>query len=38
VFYEHLTALDALLPRLMADDPILREELALLGEGGLELR
>jgi molybdopterin biosynthesis enzyme len=35
VFYEHVTALDALLPRLMADDPILREELALLGEGGL---
>jgi hypothetical protein len=30
-----VTALDLLLPRLMADDPISREELALLGEGGL---
>jgi len=35
VFYEHTTALDILLPRLMADDPISREDLALLGEGGL---
>jgi hypothetical protein len=35
VFYEHLTALDTLLPRLMADDLISRKELALLGEGGL---
>jgi molybdopterin biosynthesis enzyme len=37
VFYEHTTALDILLPRLMARDPIRREELALLGEGGLRL-
>jgi hypothetical protein len=35
VFYEHITALDILLPRLMADDPVSREELARLGEGGL---
>ena len=35
VFYEHTTALDILLPRLMADDIILREELAMLGEGGI---
>jgi len=35
VFHEHITALDILLPRLMADDPISRHELALLGEGGL---
>jgi len=35
VFHDHTTALDILLPRLMADDPIRREELALLGEGGL---
>lgn len=35
VFYEHTTALDILLPRLMADDPVSREEIALLGEGGL---
>ena len=35
VFYEHITALDILLPRLMADDPISREDLALLGEGGI---
>ena len=38
VFYEHTTALDVLLPRLMADDMITREELALLGEGGIELK
>lgn len=37
VFYEHITALDILLPRLMADDPVSREELARLGEGGLSL-
>ena len=36
VFYEHTTALDILLPRLMADDPISREDLAHLGEGGLD--
>ena len=35
VFYEHTTALDVLLPRFMADDPVSREDLALLGEGGL---
>jgi len=37
VFYEHTTALDILLPRLMADDAISREDLALMGEGGLVL-
>jgi molybdopterin biosynthesis enzyme len=37
VFHDHVTALDIFLPRLMADDPISREELALLGEGGLDL-
>jgi len=37
IFYEHRTALDLLLPRLMADDMICCEELALLGEGGLDL-
>ena len=37
VLYEHTTALDVLLPRLMADDTISREELSALGEGGLEL-
>jgi molybdopterin biosynthesis enzyme len=37
VFYNHVTALDILLPRLMAKDPISREELAFLGEGGLDL-
>jgi molybdopterin biosynthesis enzyme len=35
VFYEHTTALDILLPRLMADDLISPAELASLGEGGL---
>jgi hypothetical protein len=35
VFYEHGTVLDLLLPRLMADDPVSREDLARLGEGGL---
>ena len=35
VFYEHITALDILLPRLIAGDPISRRDLALLGEGGL---
>jgi len=35
VFHEHTTALDILLPRLMADDPVSREEIAQLGEGGL---
>jgi molybdenum cofactor synthesis domain-containing protein len=37
VFHDHTTALDLLLPRLMADDPVSREDLALLGEGGLDL-
>jgi hypothetical protein len=37
VFHDSITALDILLPRLMADDPISREELVLLGEGGLGL-
>ena len=35
VFYEGLTVLDILLPRLMADDPVSWEDLALMGEGGL---
>jgi hypothetical protein len=35
VLYEPITALDFLLPRIMAEDPISREDLALLGEGGL---
>ena len=36
VFYEKTTALDILLPRLLADDPVSREELACLGIGGLD--
>jgi hypothetical protein len=35
VFHDKFTALDFLLPRIMADDIISREDLALLGEGGL---
>jgi molybdopterin biosynthesis enzyme len=35
VLHDKISALDILLPRLMADDPISREEVALLGEGGL---
>jgi molybdopterin biosynthesis enzyme len=35
VLYSKITALDFFLPRLMAGDPISREDLALLGEGGL---
>jgi molybdopterin biosynthesis enzyme len=35
VLYSKITAFDILLPRLMAEDPISREDLALLGEGGL---
>jgi hypothetical protein len=35
VFYEHNTSLDVLFPRLMADDPISRRDLAVMGEGGL---
>jgi molybdenum cofactor synthesis domain-containing protein len=37
VFYEKITALDFILPRIMAGDLISREDLALLGEGGLGL-
>jgi molybdopterin biosynthesis enzyme len=37
VLHDRISALDFLLPRLIADDPISREELALLGEGGLGL-
>jgi hypothetical protein len=37
VLHDRISALDILLPRLAADDPISREELALLGEGGLGL-
>jgi hypothetical protein len=36
VFYDRFTAFDLLLPRIMAGDTITREELALLGEGGLQ--
>jgi hypothetical protein len=35
VFHDKITALDFLLPRIMAGDIISGEELALLGEGGL---
>ena len=35
VMYAKRTVFDLLLPRIMADDPICREEIALLGEGGL---
>jgi len=35
IFYEKTTALDILLPRFMADDPVSRDDLARLGEGGL---
>jgi molybdopterin biosynthesis enzyme len=35
VLHEPVTALDFLLPRIMAEDPVSREELALLGDGGL---
>jgi molybdopterin biosynthesis enzyme len=36
VLHDRISALDFLLPRLAADDPVSREELALLGEGGLD--
>jgi molybdopterin biosynthesis enzyme len=35
VMYAKRTIFDLVLPRLMADDPVSREELAALGEGGL---
>jgi molybdopterin biosynthesis enzyme len=35
VMYSAATIFDILLPRVMADDEITREELAALGEGGL---
>ena len=35
VMYAKRTVFDLILPRVMADDPIRREEIALLGEGGL---
>ncbi len=35
VMYAKRTVFDLVLPRLMADDPIEKEELAALGEGGL---
>ncbi len=35
VMYAKRTIFDLLLPRLMADDPITKEEIAQLGEGGL---
>jgi hypothetical protein len=37
VLHDKVSAFDILLPRLMADDPISREDLVLLGEGGLGL-
>ncbi len=38
VMYSEWTIFDILLPRIMSDDEITREELAALGEGGLCLR
>jgi molybdenum cofactor synthesis domain-containing protein len=35
VMYAKRTVFDLVLPRLMADDPVTKEELALLGKGGL---
>ena len=35
VMYSKRTVFDLVLPRLMADDPVTREELDGLGEGGL---
>ena len=35
VMYAGRTIFDLMLPRIMADDPITREEIAALGEGGL---
>ena len=35
VMYAKRTVFDLILPRVMADDPIRREEIASLGEGGL---
>ena len=35
VMYAKRTVFDLILPRVMADDPICREEIASLGEGGL---
>ena len=35
VMYARRTIFDLVLPRLMADDPVTAEELAMLGEGGL---
>lgn len=35
VMYAKRTVFDLILPRIMADDPIRREEIASLGEGGL---
>lgn len=35
VMYAKRTVFDLILPRIMADDPICREEIGLLGEGGL---
>jgi hypothetical protein len=38
VVHDPVTALDLFLPRVFADDPILPEEIAGLGHGGLCLR
>lgn len=35
VMYAKRTVFDLALPRIMADDPITAEEIALLGKGGL---
>jgi molybdenum cofactor synthesis domain-containing protein len=38
VIHDPITALDLFLPRVLADDPIFAEEVALLGHGGLCLK
>lgn len=35
VMYAKRTIFDLVLPRVLADDPVTKEELATLGEGGL---
>jgi molybdopterin biosynthesis enzyme len=38
VVHDQTTALDVFLPRILADDPISREEIARMGHGGLCLK
>ena len=38
VVHDPVTALDVMLPRVLADDPILKEEVSALGHGGLCLK